>query len=117
MITRNSIIEASNYIVRDACERTSSGNYIIDVEDVACHVHMTEAEIRAHHTEIEEEICRREEILEVDFVDDSFDVTCALSYCPQYEWIYGDEDIFKCSYKEWLEMPTLPIIDTPFEEE
>lgn len=112
-VTAANIIEASNFIVRNACEDTWTGNRIIYVDDVANHTHMTYNEILKYREEIMEKMYKRNEILEVEFdaYNNCFDVTCCLVYCPQYQWCDGDEEIFGCSFEEWVSAPLEPIVD------
>lgn len=107
------IIDASNFIVRYACEETTSGNWIIDIDEVTKASGLDYFEVYDYLDEILDELYSREEILDAEFDNyyDHFDVTCALAYCPNYEWMSGDEEVFGCSFKEWLDMPTEPIVD------
>ena len=112
-VTAANIIEASNFIVRNACENTWTGNYLVGTSDVAKHTHMTSCEVYMYREQIMEQMYKRNEIFDVEFDYRSgcFDVTCALAYCPQYQWCEGDEEIFGCSFEEWMLAPSEPIVD------
>lgn len=112
----NAIINASNFIIRRACEHTSSGQYYVNASDVASATGMDYEDVLYYQDEIMNEMYEREEILDVEFDnnDYSFSVNCALNYCPSYNWCDGDEEVFECTYEEWLEIKPLPIVDAPF---
>jgi hypothetical protein len=72
---------------------------------VAVATHFTKQEIETKYWEkILYSLWVREEILDAEFDKENllFDVTCALDYCPNYQWVDGDEEVFGCSYYEWL---------------
>lgn len=94
-------------LVRIGTDYTSNGNYIADYDDVKNLI--SYEDYLGFFNLIEGEISERPEILEVDACDEQFDMIFGLAYCPNYEWMDGDETVFGCSYEEWLEKPTLPI--------
>jgi hypothetical protein len=101
----STIEEACDFIVRVACLNTWSGSYLVSTEEVAVATHFTKQEIETKYWEkILYSLWVREEILDAEFDKENllFDVTCALDYCPNYQWVDGDEEIFGCSYYEWL---------------
>jgi hypothetical protein len=88
-----------------ACLNTWSGSYLVSTEEVAVATHFTKQEIETKYWEkILYSLWVREEILDAEFDKENllFDVTCALDYCPNYQWVDGDEEVFGCSYYEWL---------------
>ena len=100
----STIEEACDFIVKEACLNTWSGNYLISTEEVAVVTHLTKQEIDDKYwEEILHSLLVREEILDAEFDKRNllFDVVCALDYCPNYQWIPGDEKVFGCSYYEW----------------
>ena len=102
------IEEACDFIVKLACLNTWSGNYLISTEEVAIATHFTKEEIENKYwEEILHSLQCREEILDAEFDKENllFDVICALDYCPNYQWIDGDEEVFNCSYDEWKKLP------------
>lgn len=109
------VVSFCNYIVRESCQNTTSGNYITNVNDALAKVGAGYEDFLEFKDMILNELGTRDELLDVDFDENSFeiDVSCALAYCPNYEWQEGDEAIFECSYEEWLKMPTEPIVDRP----
>lgn len=108
----STIEEACDFIVKEACLNTWSGNYLISTEEVAIETHLTKQEIDDKYWgEILRALWCREEILDAEFDKKNllFDVVCALDYCPNYQWVGGDEKVFGCSYEEWLAKPTKQI--------
>ena len=100
-----------NYIVKEACERTSSGNYIFEKKDIeiACDVcNMDYNDYLKYIDFIEDELISREELLEFDMYGHIIDFMCALSYCPNLEWSQEDEIIFG-SYEEFETRVVNPI--------
>lgn len=107
----NKVNDFVNYVVKTACEHTTSGQYYVSVKNACNAVGMSCEDFLQYIDFVFEELCAREELLEFDFDDKAmdFDLNCALNYCPHYEWCAGDEEIFDCSYEEWLESPTKPV--------
>ena len=105
------VISFSNQVVREACEQTSTGQYFINVEDVLDKNKWSYEDFLEYKDFIISELSSRDEILDLDFDEKElqFDVSCALAYCPHYEWCEGDEELFECSYEEWLERPVEPV--------
>lgn len=55
------------------------------------------------------EISDRPEVLEpVEFKDGELDINIGLDYCQAYQWCDGDEEIFGCSFDEWVEKEAKP---------
>lgn len=100
-----------DFVVKTACESTTSGNYFVSVDRALKASEMTYEDFLSYKAVIQNEISARDEVLDLDFneKDDEFDVNCALDYCPSYQWCDGDEEIFGCSFEEWLERPTKPV--------
>lgn len=111
-MNRSDIIKTSNYIVRESCENTSTGNWIIYADEIASALGVTEEDIIRFQEEIMDEMWKRDEVLDACFDNNGFDMICALAYCPQYEWC-DDEYTFDCTYEEWMENPVEPIVDAP----
>lgn len=109
------VVGFCNYVVRYACEHTTSGNYFVDIESALEKVGASFEDFLKCEDLIYSELASREELLEFDsdIEHKEFDINCALDYCPRYEWCEGDEAVFDCSYEEWLARPTKPIIDRP----
>jgi len=100
-----------DFVVKTACENTTSGNYFVSVDDALKASNMTYEDYLSYKSVIQNEISARDEVLDLDFDEkqEEFDVNCALDYCPSYEWCDGDEAVFECSYEEWLERPVKPV--------
>lgn len=100
-----------NYVVQTACEKTTSGQYYVSIVDACKDACMSLEDFSQYRDLIVSELYAREELLELDYIESDleFDVNCGLAYCPSYQWCDGDEDIFNCSFEEWLDMPTRPI--------
>lgn len=100
-----------DFVVKTACESTTSGNYFVSVDDALKASNMTYEDYLNYKSVIRNEIEARDEVLDLDFDEkqEEFDVNCALDYCPSYEWCDGDEAVFECSYEEWLERPVKPV--------
>ena len=116
-MNRADIVKAIDYIVRCSCENTSTGNYIVGVEDVASAIGVNPENVFNCREEIMDKMCARDEVLEVVFDYDynyngAFDGIYALAYCPNYEWD-NDEETFGCTYEEWMENLVEPIVDAP----
>lgn len=79
------IIKASNYIIRESCNNTSSGNWITYANEVAFAIGIDESEIVKFNKDIMKEMWKNNEVLDVYFEHGGFDVMCALAYCPKYE--------------------------------
>lgn len=100
-----------DYVVKTACESTTSGNYYVSVDDSLKASEMSYEDFLSYKSIIQNELAARDEVLDLDFneAQEEFDVNCALDYCPGYQWCDGDEEIFGCSYEEWLERPVKPV--------
>lgn len=92
----NKINIFTDYIVKIACESTTSGNYFVSVKDACKVAGMGYDDFLEYQDLIFGELGAREEVLEFDYNDPEpeFDINCALDYCPNYEWCEGDEVIF-----------------------
>lgn len=101
------INDVVNYIVKTCCEETSTGNWVINYNDVS---DLINAEDFDHfYSVIEEELRGRAEVLDVEpDYDGLFDINVALDYCPNYEWCPGDEEIFG-SYEEFEKREIKPV--------
>lgn len=97
----------ANYIVKEAAEKTSSGNWILEYDDVA-HL-ISEEDYLQYFDLIENEVSSRGEVLDLDTSDKSFDLIIGLAYCPNYEWCEGDERVFGCEREEWESKPAEPV--------
>lgn len=105
------VIAFADAVVKKACENTTSGQYYVNAENIAKEIGMDFGDFLHFKDVIEGEVFSREEVLEGKFYNTTleFDVNCALDYCPHYEWCEGDEEVFGCSYEEWLERSVLPV--------
>ena len=120
------IVLFANYIVKNACEETYSGSYNIELEEACEECNIDIADFTKYRRFFEDELNSREEILEINITETDIDVSCALDYCPCYEWDNGDEDIFG-SFEGFMEryvkpysQPTEPVCqinDSDIEEE
>lgn len=102
------IIKVADKMIEIGTEYTSGGNYIVNYDDVKELI--SYEDYLSSFAIIAEELDSRPEVLELDTYDEEFDMIFGLDYCPNYEWINGDEEVFGCSFEEWLKKPTLPIL-------
>lgn len=81
------IINVSEFLIRNACENTTSGNFIIDTDEITKATGMDYMDILYYRDAIIDEMYEHKEILDVeyDIYNDHFDIVCALDYCPKYE--------------------------------
>lgn len=100
-----------DYVVKKACESTTSGSYYVNVNEALNVAGMGYDDFLEYRELIHGELFSREEVLDLDYLEteEEFDISCALDYCPNYQWTMGDEDVFDCSYEEWLERPVKPV--------
>ena len=90
-----------NRMVEVGTQRTSSGQYFLSHDHVA---DLISYEDYLNYIDfIESEFFNREEILDVARDGEEFDCVFGLAYCPHYEWIDGDEEVFDMSFDEWCE--------------
>ena len=80
---RGKIRKIANGILAEGIKESTEGNYCSFFEDFKDNENF----VRSHKNEIAEELCRREEVSNVEMTDDGFDV----NYYTQYLWNYKDE--------------------------
>ena len=80
---RGKIRKIANAILAEGIKESTEGNYCSFFEDF----NDDENFVREHKNDIAEELCRREEVSDVEMTDDGFDV----NYYTQYLWNYKDE--------------------------
>ncbi len=80
---RGKIRKIANGIIAEGIKESTEGNYCSFFEDFKD----DENFVREHKNDIAEELCRREEVSDVEMTDDGFDV----NYYTQYLWNYKDE--------------------------
>ena len=80
---RGKIRKIANGILAEGIKESTEGNYCSFFEDFKDNENF----VRSHKNEIAEELCRREEVSDVEMTDDGFDV----NYYTQYLWNYKDE--------------------------
>ena len=80
---RGKIRKIANGILAEGIKDSTEGNYCSFFEDFKDNENF----VRSHKNEIAEELCRREEVSDVEMTDDGFDV----NYYTQYLWNYKDE--------------------------
>ncbi len=81
---RGRIRKIANGIISEGIRESTEGNYCAFFDELKEH----EEFARVHRKEIAEELCRREEVSDVELSDDGFDV----NYYTQYLWNYKDEE-------------------------
>lgn len=101
------ITQFANYIVRTSCENTFSGSYNIEIEDACAECNIELDDFINYRNFFEDELNSREELLEININSSDIDISCALNYCPNYEWENGDEEIFG-SFEEFITRSVLP---------
>ena len=99
------VTAVANMAVFIGCKRTSSGSYILGYEDFKNLI--SEGDYMKYFHLIAAEVGSHDEVLDIDVIESSFEMDCnfALEYCQNYEWCYGDEAVFGCSYEEWENSP------------
>ena len=80
---RGRIRKIANGIISEGIRESTEGNYCAFFDELKEY----EEFARIHRKEIAEELCRREEVSDVEMNDDGFDV----NYYTQYLWNYKDE--------------------------
>ena len=80
---RGKIRKIANGIIAEGIKESTEGNYITFFEDFGTDKDF----VVAHRKEIADELCRREEVSDVEMTDDGFDV----NYYTHYLWNYKDE--------------------------
>ena len=80
---RGKIRKIANAILAEGIKESTEGNYCSFFEDFKDNENF----VRSHKNEIAEELCRREEVSDVEMTDDGFDV----NYYTQYLCNYKDE--------------------------
>ena len=80
---RGKIRKIANGILAEGIKESTEGNYCSFFEDFKDNENF----VRSYKNEIAEELCRREEVSDVEMTDDGFDV----NYYTQYLWNYKDE--------------------------
>ena len=95
--------EVVNTIVNRAVEistqRTSTGNWIMEYEDFMDLIE--EQDYYLYFDLIASELMIRPEVLDLDSSNHQLDAIYGLSYCQNYEWCEGDEEIFGCDQEQW----------------
>lgn len=81
---RGKIRKIANGIISEGIRESTEGNYCAFFDELKEH----EEFARVHRKEIAEELCRREEVSDVEMTGDGFDV----NYYTQYLWNYKDEE-------------------------
>lgn len=95
------VTKVANRMLEIATENTSSGQYYVGHDDVADLISF-EDYLQYHHF-IEDELSRREEVLDLDLGDnDDFDIVCGLAWCKNYE---GDD--ITSGYEELRPAPSM----------
>ena len=105
----NEVVNAvANRALDIAAELSSSGQRYIDYSNVADLI--SQEDFIKYADFIVEELNTREELLEpVEFNDGQLDINMGLKYCKFYQWCDGDEEIFNCSFEDWLKMEATPV--------
>lgn len=71
---------------------------------------ISEADFHKYGQFIADELSTRAEVLEpVSFEDGELDINMGLAYCKAYQWCDGDEEIFGCSFEDWLVTEPKPV--------
>ena len=103
--TINAVVNRALDIV---AEHSTSGQRYVDHSDVADLI--SYEDFHKYIDLISHEMSSREEVLEPVSIDGGqLDVNLGLAYCKAYEWCDGDEEIFGCSFEEWLKREAEPI--------
>ena len=90
----------ANFIVADSTQKTTTGNWIMGYDDVS-HL-ISEEDYHIYFNLIANELWSREEVIDVDSSNKSFDCVYGLDYCPNLEWVPGDsEEVFGVTQEEF----------------
>lgn len=81
---RGRIRKIANGIIDEGIRESTEGNYCAFYEEFK----QNEEFVREHRNDIAQELCRREEVSDVEMTDDCFNV----NYYTQYLWNYKDDD-------------------------
>lgn len=105
----NEVVNAvANRALDVVAERSTSGQRYVGLCDFGDLI--SQEDFERYADLIVSELNTREEILEpVVLVDGELDINMGLSYLKAYHWTPGDEEIFGCSFEEWLEMESKPV--------
>lgn len=103
------ITRVANHAVKYGCEHTSSGNMILTYD--AFKDLIAEDDYKHFFGLICDELRSREEVLDLIAHSDigALNLDFALAFCPNYEWMPGDESTFGCSREEWEKTPHKPV--------
>lgn len=105
----NDVINAvANRALDIVAEHSTSGQRYVDYSDVADLI--SKEDFIKFADLIVSELSGRPEVLEeVVFDAGELDINMGLAYCKAYVWCDGDEEIFGCSFEEWLEKKAEPV--------
>ena len=105
----NEVITAvANRALDIVAENSTSGQRYVDHSDVADLI--SQEDFVKYLDLIVYELSGRPELLEPVTVDaGQLDINMGLAYCKAYQWCEGDEEIFGCSFEEWLEKEAEPV--------
>lgn len=84
------ICEVVNYVVKESCRKTTTGNYIMEHDDVS-HL-ISEEDYLKYFDLIAAELASREEVLDLDTADYTLDAIYGLAWCPNYEVLPEEKD-------------------------
>lgn len=89
-----------NHIVYESTQQTTTGNWITGYDDIS-HL-ISEEDYLTYFDLIANELWGREEVIDLDSSNKSFDCVYGLDYCPNLEWVPGDsEGVFNMSQEEF----------------
>jgi len=94
------VIRAADRVVFYGTQHTASGNYLIGHNNLADII--SAEDYKRYFNLIADETASREEVLDLQSNPATGELDCnfGLSYCPCYEWVDGDEEVFGCSREE-----------------
>lgn len=75
----------ADYIIKIGTENTSNGSWCMDVDELANVFGISEDTVLSLADEIVNELNSREEVAELEFYDNCFDLMFWLSYCSDWD--------------------------------
>lgn len=85
------INDVVNYVVAESCRKTTTGNYIMEADDVS-HI-ISKEDYLTYFYLIAAELASREEVLDLDTSYNMLDAIYGLNWCPNYEILPEEEGI------------------------
>lgn len=97
------VIHSVDFIIECATEESTNGQYSFKWERLREKFFKSNEAFNDFFLDIISELCSRDEIFDIDinYAEGAFEFSIDVSYCRNYEWSEGDEEIFECTKEEW----------------